>query len=177
MLLKALLLRMSGGTSGLSSKSALDNRDDQVHQKYPSLALLALDLLQESQKLVRQGLNGVISTDRSPFFELAYPALEILDRVGTPESLSASAAESLEDLLGNSVWHLREKAAKTLASLISKQQIVATIKRALNSSTSGQNKLHGSLLLVKYLLIHSSPFGKSRSWVRCCKLTLSSGLQ
>lgn len=155
MLLKALLTRMGGGTTATTENRMTLIQHQHTHEKYPDLSVLTIQLLQESYNIANID-SGTSSANHARSMEVAYPALEIIDRVGMTQGQHAFTKTLIETLLGSPVWHLREKAARTLVGLIPKDEMRDSVQRSIRSLNRDHNRRHGDLLLAKYLLQHTS---------------------
>lgn len=160
MLLKALLTRMSGGAATNTSKERGDHRrfSKLAFEKYKDLSLMVVQLLQKSVTLdphidyTEEGLE-------TRQVEKAYPAMEIIERVGVPRNYRAVIKKLLMQLLGNRVWNLREKAAKTLSLLVDDDEILEEVRELCVYKSHDQNAVHGRLLYLKYMLCDESRKG------------------
>nr|POE79897.1 uncharacterized protein CFP56_07963 [Quercus suber] len=94
--------------------------------------------------------SGIIDLSRN---EGVFPALQLLQRLHIPdECLGLAQANSLA-LTSSRVWHVRDKAARTYASLMGKDSIL--VQQMLKLGTSPHNELHGALLCLRYMIKRS----------------------
>ncbi|KAK5726895.1 hypothetical protein LTR15_002785 [Elasticomyces elasticus] len=87
--------------------------------------------------------------------EGVFPALQLLQRLEIPETQAAAARQAVFALMGNSQWHVREKAARTYASLIASRETCQEFERLLDITTISQNALHGALLSARHIMKRS----------------------
>ncbi|KAK3065933.1 hypothetical protein LTR53_017873, partial [Teratosphaeriaceae sp. CCFEE 6253] len=88
--------------------------------------------------------------------EGVFPALQLLQRLAVPEQQRPAALRAIRLLMASPSWHVRDKAARTYASLVAKTDVGEELRDLLQTSTASQNALHGALLGAKYLLRRSS---------------------
>jgi hypothetical protein len=90
--------------------------------------------------------------------ESVFPALNIIQRVPPPESLRPKIRDIVLRLSQSSHWHVRDMAARTYSGLISGNDTYHTIHTLLHEciDMKSQNKLHGRLLCIYYLLKHKA---------------------
>ncbi|KAK5745012.1 hypothetical protein LTR17_001763 [Elasticomyces elasticus] len=108
-----------------------------------------------------QLLSVVLGLLRTPFdapemtmarSEGVFPALQLLQRLEVPEAQAAAARRAVYGLMGSSQWHVREKAARTYASLIASREACQEFERLLDITTMSQNALHGALLSARHIM-------------------------
>ncbi|KAK4898386.1 hypothetical protein LTR27_003982 [Elasticomyces elasticus] len=111
-----------------------------------------------------QLLGVVLGLLRAPFdaskmttarSEGVFPALQLLQRLEVPETQAAAARQAVFALMGSSQWHVREKAARTYASLVASREAHQEFERLLDTTTISQNALHGALLSARHILKRS----------------------
>lgn len=84
--------------------------------------------------------------------ESVFPALDIIRRAGPPEEFRDQLYDIIAWYLGSHIWHVREIAARTLCSFLLKPGWIKSVKKLLDSSGTSANRLHGALLVFKFLL-------------------------
>lgn len=84
--------------------------------------------------------------------EVVFPALQLLQRVQPPSSMSERIQNSVSRLASSRQWLVRDKAAKTYATLVSAKDRVSRIARLLQHEARSQNEAHGDLLTARYLI-------------------------
>lgn len=147
MLFRAVIDRLLG-----TSDTHLDD-DGEEHRhtvavKDPQVIDIVLSLL--TQSISATDSEG--STTTSPG---VFPALKLLERLTLPSAKEAAARASVRRLIASPVWHVRDKAARTYASLTPLDSVAAEVVAFLRTGTGDQNALHGALLCCKYLLSSS----------------------
>lgn len=158
MLLKALLIRLSGGKGAdpSQSKGGSTHFSSSIHDKYPSLSNLVVHLLQNGDMphphVYRSKSSPALSVETSQRFLVVFAAMEIIDRLGLPTNHQALAASLLMKQLDSPLWALRKKAAATLSLLVDEQTIMREIEILSESHWPSQNALHGRLLCLKHLV-------------------------
>ncbi|KAK5111618.1 hypothetical protein LTR85_011796 [Meristemomyces frigidus] len=83
--------------------------------------------------------------------EGVFPALQLLQRLTIPEYRMPEVRQSVRALTASRVWHVRDKAARAYASLISCETSSDELRALLGTPTTQQNALHGALLSAKYI--------------------------
>jgi hypothetical protein len=84
-------------------------------------------------------------------YEGVFPALSLLQHTQIPASRLEETKSAVAGLTGSASWHVRDKAARTLASLVGVEDVHDQLKLILRPGLIGQNHLHGSLLTAKYI--------------------------
>ena len=151
MLLKSLLTRLTGGTSS-SPQTGLGGyrrASKLTYEKYPVLADLVVHLLQQNLQGTGEDAHLDVQTK---FVQDVFPAMEIIERVGVPDSHNNVIKHFLLQQLDSPVWNLREKAAKTLIAMTEEQEILRDIANTFAMGHYSQNGLHGRLLCLKHLI-------------------------
>ena len=119
-----------------------DGRDVKLaYDKYPDLPALLINLLNSD-------LDVTSSTKTS--VELVFPALDIIHRAGVPLSYLKDMRRSVVRHLGNRVWNVRERAARTLSAITRDHWVEETIKlfQDIHEETSS-NHIHGVFMTAK----------------------------
>ena len=159
MLLRALLIRLSGGNGAGPSQNKGGSRhfSPSIHDKYPSLSNLVVHLL-KSGDVPEPGVYKskplpALSVDTSQRFQVVFAAMEIIDRFGLAADHQAFAASLLMKQLDSPLWAVRKKAAATLSLLVDEQTIMREIQILSESHWPSQNALHGRLLCLKHIIV------------------------
>jgi hypothetical protein len=84
--------------------------------------------------------------------EGVFPALQILRQAPPPEDERKAIVELVLYLVGSPHWHLRDMAARTLASLYPPHNDINTIATLLDSIGAESNLQQGLLLTLKYIV-------------------------
>ena len=155
MLINALTTRLAGGNG---SKLNLDppgrgSFSVVTFEKFPMLATLLVQLLRQSCELEQAEIyRGPHSFHVSQAIQSAFPALELVETFGIPEKYLEIAKRLVLRIVGSRCWSLREKAAHTLSFMLTEQNIMAEIQGQWQSFWPSQNKLHGRLLCLKFII-------------------------
>lgn len=144
MLLNALMRRMNGGMDIASSRisSTYRRASPRLYKKFPMLSDVLLKLL---------GTNHNDPSSSIPIHKI-FPALEIIERFGIPQSRHEQIFEALLIHRASPIWAIREKAAKAVAVVLAPRQALTQISSFLAKNWWSQNDLHGRLLSTKYLM-------------------------
>ncbi|KAI1085719.1 putative death-receptor fusion protein-domain-containing protein [Whalleya microplaca] len=147
LLLRSLIDCLFGTSESKSSiEAGWNGRTIKIpYHKFPALPILLVNLLEMGQ----QSAGVLLGTQTA---ESVFPALDIIRRAGPPEEYRDKLYDIIAWYLGSRIWHVREIAARTLCSFLLKPNWVEAIKSLLASSGNSANKLHGSLLTVRFLL-------------------------
>ena len=164
MLLNSLLRRINGGTDTKSTKPSSSRRPFSLlpYEKYPNLSELTLGLLspclpRDNSEVPPAQLSSKLATAAA---HKVFPGLEIVERFGLPQHRRLEIGELLRYHMADPVWPVREKAAKTLAEVLPETAIATEIQQMLEDTMTSQNRLHGKLLYVRFMLArveHSIP--------------------
>ena len=148
MLLKALLARLAHGFGFSASKTLEDHRRlaESTYNKYPQLEDLVIQLLERSFNLGDK--SPVVNDARQVQF--AFPAMEIIQRVGIPFVRCDLITSLLIKQLESPVWNIREKAARTLSFFQSEDSMIERLQEIGHLRIASQNPLHGMLLCLHY---------------------------
>lgn len=122
------------------------------YNKYPTLPGVILGLLEDANKALGEDAKTAAA-------EAVFPALDIIRRAGPPESYRAELQGHIEGYLGSHLWHVREIAARTLCSFLLQGDWVAQIQRLLEESEDRANRIHGVLLLTRFVLERKTSLG------------------
>ncbi|KAK4561839.1 hypothetical protein LTR86_004519 [Recurvomyces mirabilis] len=148
MLFRAVIDRLLG-----TSRAYLED-DQTMHKRlsaeqHPQLLGIVLDLL------ALPGQDPDQSSATTAKHEGVFPALQLLQRLNVPSSQLPIVQKAVYALMGSHVWHIRDKAARTYASLVPISDIPELVQRTLAPSLL-HNATHGSLLCAKYLVRRSA---------------------
>ncbi|KAJ4414202.1 hypothetical protein N0V85_003254 [Neurospora sp. IMI 360204] len=122
------------------------------YNKYPTLPGVILGLLESANKALGEDAKTAAA-------EAVFPALDIIRRAGPPESYRAELQGHIEGYLDSHLWHVREIAARTLCSFLLQGDWVAEIQRLLEESEDRANRIHGVLLLTRFVLERKTSLG------------------
>lgn len=149
LLLRSLIDTLFGTTESKSTQeTGWDGKTLRLsYTKYSALPPILLALLQSGELAMEPGMLAQSSAAESVF-----PALEIIRRAGPPESNREELYGYIAKYLGSRQWHVREIAARTLCSFLISGEWLAAIQSLLEDSRGSANKLHGTLLTVKFFL-------------------------
>lgn len=149
LLLRSLIDMLLGSTDSKSTQeTGWDGKTLRLsYTKYSTLPPILLNLLQSGEQAMEPGTLAQSSAAESVF-----PALEIIRRAGPPESNREELYRYITKYLGSRQWHVREIAARTLCSFLVTGDWVAAIQELLQKARGSANKLHGTLLTVKFFL-------------------------
>ncbi|KAK3700566.1 hypothetical protein LTR37_015894 [Vermiconidia calcicola] len=140
MLFRAVIDRLLG-TSGSQLDDGVGSSQRISAQQHPELLDIILNLLTTSDvPSTSTGIEGV------------FPALQLLQRSTIPEDELDEAKRAVWKLTSSPSWHIRDKAARTYATVICNDGVASEIKSILVKDTTGQNALHGSLLCARYVV-------------------------
>lgn len=150
LLLRSLIDTLFGTSE---SKSAMETGWDGKtlrlsYTKYATLPPILLNLLQSGE----QAMEPSTLSSQSSAAESVFPALEIIRRAGPPESNRDELFGYITEYLGSRQWHVREIAARTLCSFLLSGDWLAAIKTLLSESRGSANRVHGTLLTIKFFL-------------------------
>ncbi|KAL2035004.1 hypothetical protein VTO58DRAFT_100921 [Aureobasidium pullulans] len=140
MLFRALMDRLIGTNDAYTD-------DDQTTQSrlseeaITSLMHVVLELLGPTDGDVNQ-VNA----------EVVFPALQLLQRIQPPQVMAAKIQHSVLRLASNRQWHVRDKAAKTYATLVPVKDRVSRVVDLVLRKARTQNESHGCLLGARYLM-------------------------
>ncbi|KAI0850975.1 putative death-receptor fusion protein-domain-containing protein [Daldinia vernicosa] len=146
LLLRSLIDCLFGTSESKTSiEAGWDGRTIKIpYSKFKALPVLLVNLLETGQ----QSSGVLIGTQTA---ESVFPALDIIRRAGPPEEFRDKLYDIIAWYLGSHIWHVREIAARTLCSFLLKPGWLNPVSDLLASSKTS-NKLHGSLLTIKFLL-------------------------
>ncbi|KAI0887401.1 putative death-receptor fusion protein-domain-containing protein [Annulohypoxylon maeteangense] len=147
LLLRSLIDCLFGTSESKSSiEAGWDGRTTKIsYHKFKALPALLVSLLEMGQQS-----TGVLIGSQTA--ESVFPALDIIRRAGPPEEVRDKLYDIIAWYLGSRIWHVREIASRTLCSFLLKPGWTESISNLLESCGSSANKLHGTLLTLKFLL-------------------------
>ena len=156
MLLNALIRRLNNGSDATSPVTSNSHRriSTAAYEKFPSLPTLITRLLWTNDIHAQRESNTLDQLTSAPFTSIAqrvFPALEILSTLGLPIKYRAHIICEIRHHMQSPAWSIREKAAKTLALILTHEDVASEIERLLQPNWSSQNALHGRLLCVRCL--------------------------
>lgn len=122
------------------------------YNKYPTLPGVILGLLESANKALGEDAKTAAA-------EAVFPALDIIRRAGPPEAYRTELQGHIEAYLDSHLWHVREIAARTLCSFLLQDDWVAEIQRLLEGSEDRSNRIHGVLLLTRFVLERKTSLG------------------
>ncbi|PPJ54294.1 hypothetical protein CBER1_06556 [Cercospora berteroae] len=143
MLFRAVIDRLLG-----TSDAHFD--DDATTQKristeaYPHLLDVVLALL-------KAPADGTTSR-----FEGVFPALQLLQLTRIPADRLLETCDAVEALTASPSWHVRDKAARTLASLTTLSDLGLHFDEVLSEGTLQENRSHGLQLVTKYTILRTA---------------------
>ncbi|EKG10898.1 Armadillo-like helical [Macrophomina phaseolina MS6] len=146
MLFRALIDRLLGSSTTQNWKETDRLKITRLsYKKYPNLLDIIVQLLTPRRQ---GGLSELTNTA----LEGVFPAFQILQRARPPVERRAEIQGLVFNLTSSSHWHVRDMAARTLATLLSAEERVEWILALLEVQFVKQNALHGILSSVKYLV-------------------------
>ncbi|KAI7780156.1 hypothetical protein LA080_016345 [Diaporthe eres] len=153
LLLRSLMDSLFGtGDSKAAMEAGWDGKTLRIsYTKYPSLPPILLNLLQSGQLAMEPG-----TLTSSSAAESVFPALDIIRRAGPPESHRNELYRLITRYLGSQQWHVREIAARTLCSFLLNESWLSSVRSLLEESRGSANRLHGTLLTVRFFLERTS---------------------
>lgn len=149
LMLRSLIDNLFGTNESKSSmETGWDGKTLRIsYTKYSSLPPILLNLLQAGEQAMGPG-----TLTQSSAAESVFPALEIIRRAGPPESHRDELYGHIAKYLGSRQWHVREIAARTLCSFLLNGDWLSSIQKLLESARGSANRLHGTLLTVKFFI-------------------------
>lgn len=149
LLLRSLIDTLFGTTESKSTQeTGWDGKTLRLsYTKYSALPPILLSLLQSGEQAMEPG-----TLTQSSAAESVFPALEIIRRAGPPESNREELYGYITKYLGSRQWHVREIAARTLCSFLVSEDWLIAVQGLLGESRGSANKLHGTLLTIKFFL-------------------------
>ena len=146
MLFKALIERLLGSNGVQDWKDLQRTKISRfTYSSYPNLINILSNILDN------QGTAQGTSDNVQPT-EGVFPALQILQQAPPLDSHRVLIQSSVVSLAKSSHWHLRDMAARTLASLLRPTEHHVTIPTLIGFVETSHNARHGILLCLRYLL-------------------------
>lgn len=142
MLFRAVIDRLLGTSDAYLEDDALSSHRISA-QQHPGLLDTVLELLQ----IPEPSEGGPAAR-----FEGVFPALQMLQRIEIPEAQQQRARDLVLVLTASPSWHVRDKAARTYAALLSNATSPIVLRDTLLTRTENENALHGNLLCRKYVI-------------------------
>jgi hypothetical protein len=139
MLFRALMDRLIG------TNDAFSDDDTYTQSRLSDEAITSL------MQVVLQLLATDVDVDQVKA-EVVFPALQLLQRVQPPASMSDRIQYSVLRFASSRQWLVRDKAAKTYSTLVPAKDRVSRIATLIGHEARNQNETHGDLLAVKYLI-------------------------
>ena len=118
-----------------------------AYEKYPTLPDLLLRLINSDMSTTKVGDRLQISSVESVF-----PALDIIRRAGPPEIVRDIMYQQACARLGSKVWHVREIAARTVCTLLLREDWLDLVCRLLEHKAASINYHHGVLMAINFFL-------------------------
>lgn len=149
LLLRSLIDNLFGtNESKTAMETGWDGKTLRIsYTKYTSLPPILLSLLRDGEQAMEPG-----TLTQSSAAESVFPALEIIRRAGPPESHRDELYGHIAQYLGSRQWHVREIAARTLCSFLLNDNWLSSIEELLARSRGSANRMHGTLLTVKFFV-------------------------
>lgn len=161
MLLDSLLQRLNGGTDfrSMTASSAHRQPSPAAYEKFSKLPELIIRLLSSigQEEDIDGPYRRAPTTPATIDVQKLFPALEIIERFGLPIAQQVEIRELVKCYMESPIWPIREKAAKAFAYVIYERDIGREVGQMLEISISSQNRLHGRLLCVRYMLARVPP--------------------
>lgn len=143
MLFRAMIDRLMGTNDAYKDDSAGVKKIVDFGQ-HPGLVDLILSLVNVQ--------TSTSSDAEDPKTQGVFPALQLLQRARLPADKKSEVQRAVLALTVSNSWHVREKAARTYAAILSRDLVSTEIKRLITVQATRQNALHGALLCAIYLL-------------------------
>ncbi|KAI6822745.1 hypothetical protein KC327_g9365 [Hortaea werneckii] len=143
MLFRAVMDRLLGTSDAYLEEDAFVQTRLSA-QRHPDLLEIVMTLLSAPSEDAASGNEGV------------FPALQLLQRLEVPQEQYDRTKQSVKALMGSPVWHVRDKSARTYASLVPRCEYPAEMQSLLQTPWASQNSLHGALLCAKYMILSLS---------------------
>ncbi|GAB1741817.1 hypothetical protein NU219Hw_g7224t1 [Hortaea werneckii] len=150
MLFRAVMDRLLGTSDAYLEEDAFIQTRLSA-QRHPDLLEIVMTLLSAPSEDAASGNEGV------------FPALQLLQRLEVPPQQYNRTKRSVKALMGSTVWHVRDKSARTYASLVSRYEYPAEMQSLLQTPWASQNSLHGALLCAKYMVLSLSTSPSSKA--------------
>lgn len=142
MLFRGVIDRLLGTSDAYLEDDAMGQKRISV-QQHPELLDIVLQLLTNP--------TSNMSRTEGVRYEGVFPALQMLQRMSLPSSQKRQAQQVVLALTASASWHVRDKAARTFASLADDAEAGLTLENTLQARVGHENAMHGVLLCLKYL--------------------------
>ncbi|KAG9956955.1 hypothetical protein KCU61_g9462, partial [Aureobasidium melanogenum] len=139
MLFRALIDRLIG------TNDAFSDEDTHTQSRLSEEAITSL------MRVVLQLLTTDADVNQAKA-EVVFPALQLLQRVQPPSSLTEDIQTSVLGLASSRQWLVRDKAAKTYSTLVPGRDRVTRVEELIRHKARSQNEAHGVLITIKYLI-------------------------
>lgn len=118
-----------------------------TYEAYPELEQHLTMLLESGS-----GSNGPVPQPALGIVQLVFPALTFLRKAGPPDSQREQMLQNLAQILGSSVWDVRDLAAHTICTMVLNTGWASTVVDLLDTETDSANQRHGIILAVTYII-------------------------
>ncbi len=155
MLFRALIDRLFGTNDPLNGDQSHDDSTPSKlsYDRYPGLPQLLIRQLGGNVMGEKSNHNNNGNTASSMSPELVFPALDILHRAGPPVIERENICHLVKQQMGSKIWNIREMAARTMCSFVSKKEYLSLCAELLDSESIRTNNMwHGILMCVKLLI-------------------------
>ncbi|KAF2164711.1 hypothetical protein M409DRAFT_67812 [Zasmidium cellare ATCC 36951] len=145
MLFRAVIDRLLGTDQSPFGDDDASQKLISIHQ-HPQLIDVILDLLSNSNQA---------QTGLSTGFEGVFPALQLLQHVQVPLYRLDVAKRAVESLTASASWHIRDKAARSLAALMAREEPLEALNNVqtfIIDNVASQNALRGALLTAQHFI-------------------------
>lgn len=175
LLLRSLIDNLFGTSeSKTAMETGWDGKTLKIsYTKYSSLPPILLSLLKDGEQAMEPG-----TLTQSSAAESVFPALEIIRRAGPPESHRDELYGHIAKYLASRQWHIREISARTLCSFLLNENWLTSIQGLFAKSRGSANRMHGTLLTVKFFVERTclemkeeQVIGTYKSFDRVCSIT------
>lgn len=142
MLFRALLDRLLG------------TNDSYMDDDAPPQSRMSLSRVPNLMNVILRLLSAPFEQDSSDgaITEGVFPALQLLQRAPAPEDRLEEMKNAVVRLTQSPHWHIRDKAARTFATLIPSKGHLKALVELLEQPPRHQDALHGALLSARYLV-------------------------
>jgi hypothetical protein len=152
MLFKALIERLLGGAEAQDwSESLFAKASRFSYSNYPNLIGILASILDKKGSPTDKQVDGTASQALLTT-EAVFPALQILQQAPPPETYRNAIHNSVLRLSKSTQWHLRDMAARTLASLLRPAERLEMVMILFTTRETSLNAAHGTLLCLKHIL-------------------------
>jgi hypothetical protein len=146
MLFRAVIDRLLG-----TSEAHLDESTELAKQIFlaeqPEVLAVLMGILHDSAEGIDQG---------SSRYEGVFPSLQLVQQSRLPEDARNQIKDDVVALTASPRWHVRDKAARTYASLVDLSEAALESVVLIETGTSSHNAFHGRLLAARYIMAQLS---------------------